>query len=121
MKKTKNKFKLNKLKADKLFSLLIRRFGRCQLQGLDKITCNGNLQCMHIITRGNFKLRWDTANALCGCAGHHIYYTHHAWEWQELIREQFPDRYEYLNGIRNEMWDRDIQSVLQGLEGVASL
>lgn len=107
-----------KAKADRLFSLLIRKPGRCAIEGLDKIQCNGGLQCMHIITRSNHRLRWDTANALPGCAGHHLYYTRNPWEWQELIKERFSANYEYINSVRNELWDRDIDKVLEGLEGV---
>lgn len=117
-KNSKNPFKKSKLKADKLFSLLIRKVNTCELAGVDSIQCGGGFQCAHIIGRANFKLRWDTANAFCLCAGHHVYYTNHPWEWQELIREQYPDRYEYLNGLRNEMWDRDIEKVLEGFQGV---
>lgn len=114
----KSSFKQKKAKADKLFSLLIRKQGRCAIEGLDTVACNGNHQCMHIIGRANFRLRWDPANALEGCAGHHMYYTNHPWEWVELIRERFPDRYEYLNTVRYEKWDKDIDGILQGLEGV---
>lgn len=116
--RSKNTFKKDKMKADRLFSLLIRKYGKCELAGLDHIRCGGVLQTMHIITRANFRLRWDTANALCGCAGHHVYYTHHPIEWTEFVKEHFPTQYEYLQDIRNEVWDRDIAEVLAGLEGV---
>lgn len=39
------------------------------------------------------------------CAGHHIYYTHHPWEWQEFIRRSFPKQYAYVNKTRLELWD----------------
>jgi hypothetical protein len=116
--RSKNTFKHKKEKADRLFSLLIRKPGRCAVEGLDRIQCNGGHQCMHIITRGNFRLRWDTANGLEGCQAHHLFYTLHPWDWVELVRENFPDRYEYLNAVRNEPWDKDIDKVLEGLEGV---
>ena len=115
---SKDSFKAKKAKADRLFSLLIRKEGRCKIAGLDQIRCNGVLQCMHIITRSNHRLRWDTANALPGCAAHHVFYTNQPWEWVHLVRECFPDRYEYLNSVRNEPWDKDIDRVLAGLEGV---
>ena len=104
-----------KRKADKLFSELIRQKGFCILKGIDSVSCNGNMQCAHIIGRANHALRWDLKNALCLCAGHHIYYTSHPWEWQELIRTKFPGHYEYLNDKRLDVWDKDIEKVLMDL------
>ena len=107
-----------KRKADKMFSEIVRSVNNCQLRGLDKIECRGVLQCMHIITRSNHNLRWDTANALCGCQAHHFYYTNQPWEWQEMIQKHFPDRYAYVNEWKNEIWDKDIDAIVEGLERV---
>lgn len=104
-----------KNKADKIFAEKIRSKDYCQLKGLDHIACNGNLQCMHIISRSNYNLRWDQINAICGCAAHHIFYTHEPWAWQELIKYNFPERYEYLNEHRNEIWDKDYDKILSEL------
>lgn len=106
---------LLKKKADQLFRDIIRARGECQLAGLDSIRCAGNLQTMHIIGRANYNLRWDELNALCGCAGHHIYYTNHPWEWQELIKKEFPEIYVYLNEKRNLFWDKDYDKVIERL------
>ena len=102
-----------KNKADKMFSNYIRSVGVCQIAYKDKIKCTNTLQCMHIIGRANHNLRWDTWNALCGCSGHHMYYTSHPWEWTELIKTYWPDRYKYLNEHRNEVWDKDIEAVIK--------
>lgn len=104
-----------KRKADKMFSEKIRSRGYCQLAGLDKIRCSGNLQTMHIVGRSNHNLRWDSLNALCGCSGHHRYYTSHPFNFYELIKERFPENYVYLQEWKNEIWDRDIEAVLEGL------
>lgn len=104
-----------KRKADKIFSEKIRSKGYCELAGKDKVKCGGGLQTMHIIGRANFNLRWDEINALCGCAGHHVYYTNHPTDFAIVISEQFPDRFEYLKEHRNEMWDKDIEKVLEEL------
>ena len=104
-----------KKKADLLFSKMVRRVGKCELEGKDSVTCNGVLQCMHIIGRSNHHLRWDTQNALCGCQGHHMYYTNHPWEFQEMIKVFYPERYEYLNKERHTLWNGDIQAVLATL------
>lgn len=102
-------------KADKIFSEKIRSKGYCELNGLDKIQCGGVLQTMHIISRSNKNLRWDPINALCGCAGHHSYYTYNPFEFYELIRAEFSDRYEYLQRYRNQLWDKDYDRVLNEL------
>lgn len=105
-----------KKKADTLFSKRIRSVNTCEIEGKDNITCNGDLQCMHIVGRSNHKLRWDSNNALCGCQGHHMYYTNHPWEWNELIKQFYPVNYEYLNVKRLERWDKDIEKVIKELE-----
>lgn len=83
-------------KADKLFSLQVRSIGKCELAGKDKITCNGNLQCMHIITRGVTALRFNPMNVLCGCAAHHMYYTHHPVEWVLFISQNFKEKFKFV-------------------------
>lgn len=105
-----------KLKADKLFAQKIRSKEYCQLAGLDRINCSGVLQCMHIVGRANHALRWDSLNALCGCSGHHIFYTAHPTEFAMLIEENFPDRWTYLQANRNEIWDKDIDRVINELK-----
>ncbi len=65
--------------ADKLFSLAVRSVGVCQID--DDRPCNGNLQCMHILSRSFRAVRWDRNNALCGCAGHHKHYTENPAGW----------------------------------------
>lgn len=105
-----------KRKADKLFGMKIRERGKCELSGFDQVKCSGQLQTMHIVGRSNHNLRWDITNALCGCSGHHRYYTSNPFAFFELVRLHFPDRYEYVNQYRNELWDGDLESVVTGLE-----
>jgi hypothetical protein len=88
---------------DKVTSKIVRKHGRCQLAGLDDIHCGGHLQTMHIIGRANRRLRWDFMNLLCGCQGHHVYYTHHPWEFHEFIERHFPERHSYINEHRNSI------------------
>jgi len=103
-------------KADKIFSEKIRAKGYCELKGLDRIECSDALQTMHIVGRANKNLRWDQINALCGCSGHHFYYTNNPTEFAMVIYEKFPDRFEYLKEHRNKIWDKDIDRVLEELE-----
>ena len=89
-------------KADKLFSLYIRKIGICQLSGKDNIRCGGNLQCMHITTRGTTALRYDPLNALCGCAGHHVYYTHHPDDWTDFMKKNYPAQWNYVQSHKTD-------------------
>lgn len=100
-------------KADKLAGDAVRARGRCELAGKDKVTCNGTLQWAHIVGRANRRLRWEAYNALCLCAGHHIYYTHHPWEWYEIIRAQFPLAYGQIQEHRQETWDKNIEVIIE--------
>ena len=87
-------------KADSLFSKHIRSLGLCKLRGRDKIRCSQVLQCMHIITRGNTTLRYNPLNAVCGCSGHHVYYTNHPDEWVMLVQREWPDAWKILQAER---------------------
>ncbi len=107
-----------KNRADKLFGELIRSRGVCELKGMDNVTCSGQLQTMHIIGRANFALRWDSYNALCGCSGHHFYYTNHPTNFAMLVADNFPKEFEYLKAHRNDIWDKDIEKVLTELDAL---
>lgn len=100
--KSKIKSKL-KRKADTLFSKYIRgKYGYCQLEGKDKIHCGGVLQCMHIETRGIIALRYSEDNVLCGCQGHHVYYTYHPGQWIEFIADKYPEKMKYVMEHKND-------------------
>ena len=107
-----------KKKADVLFSLSVRKFGKCQLKGLDKVKCSSVLQCMHIETRGTNRLRHDQQNALCGCSGHHVYYTYHPGDFDRLVQEFFPTQWKYVQKHKHELVKRtieDYQKIIGGL------
>lgn len=92
-----------KKRADTAFALYIRnRDGKCMIAGLDHVNCGGGLQCMHLVTRGKYILRFDETNAMAGCAGHHVYYTNNPREWEELLRFHFPDKWAYITEFMNE-------------------
>jgi hypothetical protein len=114
IKKVKSKSKSAlKRQADKMFSLKVRSIGWCQFQTIaPQIKCSQNLQCMHIIGRANHQLRWDFRNAMCGCSGHHMYFTCHPAEFYILIAEKFPKIWKYLVENRNKIWDKDIEKVI---------
>lgn len=93
-------------------SLIVRSRGKCELAGLDDINCGGNLQHMHIITRGNNRLRYEELNALCGCVGHHYYYTNHPWDFVKFVEEHFPESAKFIEEHRNEYCKRILDDYL---------
>lgn len=103
MKKQKTPIRSLKKRADALFSINVRQYGQCQLRGLDKVKCSSVLQCAHIETRGNMALRYDQQNALCICAGHHIWYTYHPTAFNELILEFFPSQWKYVEEHKHKI------------------
>lgn len=111
-KKKKVKRTTLKAKADKLFRDIVRSRGECQLRGLDHVACDDELQTMHIVGRGNYRLRWEEENALCGCSGHHFYYTNNPYFWGILIQEKFPEKHAFIMQHKNEYWDKDYEKVL---------
>lgn len=70
-------------KADTLFSLHIRRDGVCVRCGKTE-----GLQCAHIVSRRYLSTRWDDDNAVCLCAGCHIYMTHRPLEWDVWVTKR---------------------------------
>lgn len=73
-----------KLEADKLFSKYVRARDRyCQMCGTAF-----DLQSAHIFSRGYFATRWDPANAVALCSGHHKEFTHRPIEWDDWCIER---------------------------------
>jgi hypothetical protein len=84
-------------KADRLYSLKVREVGYCQLAAwFPAITCNGNLQCCHVISRRYKAVRWSLDNAVAGCAAHHLYGTHHPLEWIDAAENRPEIAYDEL-------------------------
>lgn len=119
MAKRKVKSKQQKLldKADKLAGDIVRSRGYCELKGKDTINCGGSLQWAHIIGRGQKRLRHETYNALCLCAGHHVYYTHHPHEWfLDTIPKYFPRQWALIEKHRHEPFTGDYEQIIEKLE-----
>jgi len=86
--------------ADKLFSVFIRaRDGRCRAAGAYDVTCSGNLQCCHIIGRGEIAIRVNPDNALAMCQAHHMFFTPRIAHWHDFIDGLLPGRFDELRGL----------------------
>lgn len=88
-------------KADKLFSQRIRMNGVCVAYSLH-IRCGGALQCAHIISRANMRLRYDYHNAIPLCMAHHRWFHQHPFEFVEFIKTSFPLDYAYVMAHKDE-------------------
>lgn len=120
-KRKKPKRSTLKAKADQMFRDLVRARGYCQLAGLDGRKCSGRLETMHIEPRGNYRLRWEPLNALCGCGiGHHAFYSDHPTAWVDLVAKHFPENYAFILAHTNEIWDRNYDRVLEALRQEAA-
>lgn len=102
-------------KADKLFSLKTRALGYCELAGKDHVSCGGVLQTMHIITRGNRRLRFDPMNVLCGCQGHHVFYTFNPKRFDLFVAANFPEKWAYVVEHENEKVKIDYNELIAKL------
>lgn len=94
--KTLNKTAIKK-KLDVLFSKIVRSVGRCERCGKTE-----HLQCAHIFSRRHLSLRYDFENAICLCAGCHLYWWHlepaEAIRWVSKIKNM-----DYLEEQKNKI------------------
>lgn len=96
--------------VDRLFSQVVRLKGCCENCG-----STSSLQCAHGFSRRYRPTRWLHINAFCLCAKCHVYYTHHPIEWDDWLREQWPDGlYETVRekAMSGERIDRAAQEAL---------
>jgi hypothetical protein len=90
---SKNLRKLSK-KADALYSLKIRKAGKCLKCGSKE-----NLQCSHFVSRRYHNTRWNLSNACCLCKGCHFYLTNHPLEAEIFAKEVLGTGYEAMKKI----------------------
>ncbi len=112
-KKTKKKVKRTTLrnKADLLFSKIIRGRGACE-RCLKETT----LQTSHIISRRYLHLRYDLRNALCFCAGCHMWWHHNPLEAISWYIETHPNDYKYLMKEKHVYEKVDYEKVIEKLK-----
>lgn len=97
-------------KLDKEMSLLVREKGECEWCH----STTNQMQWAHVIGRGNKALRWDIMNAMCLCAGCHLWKWHQSpLEAQEWFKREHPGRYEYLMQARHMFVDRTEEDYLE--------
>ena len=80
----------------------------CRLAGKTSTRCRNAVQCAHIITRSNFRLRWDTKNAVCLCEAHHCYYTFRPHYWWEIVQKEWPELWAYVELTKRQRGSKKI-------------
>lgn len=75
--------------ADRLWSLIVRRWDSCESAetALSTGDCSGRMQAAHGFSRRYRNTRWLPLNGFCLCAAHHVYFTHRPIEWDNWLRE----------------------------------
>jgi len=68
--------------ADRLWSLIVRGRGACEMEG----DHGGPLQGAHGFSRRYRTTRWLPINGFCLCAGHHVAMTHDPLAWDDFLR-----------------------------------
>ena len=81
------------VKADSLFSQIVRSRGRCERCGSLERSL---FQCAQVIGRDNKALRWDANNALNLCDPCHRWAHDKPKLFKAWFKEKFPDRYAWI-------------------------
>lgn len=102
--------------CDRLWSLIVKRKGRC-----DECGSAQYLQAAHGISRRYRATRWLPINGFALCRKHHVFWTHRPLEWTEWLRAAWGDlglmELHYL-ALKNEK--QDMPAVLAKLRAEAA-
>lgn len=97
--------------ADKLWSLLVRRPGLCEICG-----SRFRLQGAHGFSRRYRNTRWLLINGFCLCSGCHVYFTHRDLEWQDFLRRSWGESvYDELRRLALRTTAPDVAAALAKL------
>ena len=111
--------------ADKLWSIIIRSCGKCELVGKFPHVCAGALQGMHLDGRTNYDLRHELYNGICGCQGVHTFWTFRCKtsvgqkEWERFLEGNFPRKHlRVFIGEYPKQVKRDYMKIAERLEAL---
>lgn len=109
-------------RCDKLWSLIVRSKGYCEVRQWFPHVCKGPLQAMHGIPRTYKATRWNLLNGFAGCAGAHLYLTWRPEEWSRyLVKAWGPEAFEELWVTARRLAKPDAAAILAALEAEASV
>lgn len=102
--------------CDRLFSLIIRRPGRCEVCGTTR-----NLECAHGISRRYRATRWDLRNAVCLCHADHVWFTEKPDGWLDFLRARWgDDLYAEMHALAQSGIRPDLRVLVEELRGQAA-
>ena len=109
-----------KRKADKLWSLAIRKGGVCEVCG-----SINHLQSHHIITRRNTNLRWELKNGVCVCPSCHLFsndsFHHNPIKAVEFLTSKRPQDFIFLKGYASkpiQLSVEDMEKIINELRNI---
>lgn len=105
--------------ADALWSMLVKRPGRCCVEECS--TPTDRLQAAHGISRRYRNTRWLLINGFPLCCRHHTYWTHRPLEWSVWLRHQWGgEMYDELHRMALRTTKADIGVALETLNAEQS-
>jgi hypothetical protein len=54
-------------------------------------------------------------NAVCLCAGHHVWYTNNPNAWDKIVKKVFPKKFKFVEKHQSDIWDKNIEKVYDDL------
>ena len=98
--------------ADRLWSLIVRRRGQCEV-----CSAKDGLQGAHGISRRYRATRWLPINGFCLCRKCHVYFTHRPLEWDDVLEIQWGAlARDELRRMALEGTKPDLEAVVEGLK-----
>lgn len=93
-------------KIDRLASKAVRSVGCCIAEGWETrgkvYRCSSRLECAHVQSRGNSRIRHHPRNMVSLCNIHHRYFTQNPVDWQNFIEAKFPGLWDWLYELRRD-------------------
>jgi len=99
---------------DRVFSEIVRSQGHCDRCKRSDVYLN----CAHIATRTNRRLRWELLNAMCLCVACHNWWHDYPTLATAWLEENFSEKAEYVRVHQREIAHRsipDLQDLLADL------
>ncbi|MGI5828440.1 MAG: hypothetical protein ACOX6V_05470 [Patescibacteria group bacterium] len=102
-----------KLKADRLFSQLVRMRNVCEWCGAK----NDTLQCAHVFSRKYLNTRWASLNCLCLCAKCHFKAHQEPVEFVEFVKKYLGEEtYAELRRLRHKIYKPNYPQLIEELQ-----
>jgi len=100
--------------ADRLWSLVVRKKGRCEVEGCPG---RGVLQAAHGFSRRYRNTRWMQINGFALCQGCHVRFTYDPLAWDDYLRIAWgPLIYDEMKALARQKFDpSELPAIIAGL------